>query len=285
MSVVEKTLEKLRGASEHASAGTAADGFERVPAQVPGRVLPVDFDALRCARLTPSEEDERRLMAQYRHIKRPLVANATGRGAPIVRNGHLILIASAMPGEGQTFTALNLALSMSFEKDLHIVLVDADFPKPQLTPAMGATEAPGLLDVLRDQKLDPERAVLATDVPNLSLIPAGEHSPHATELLASSRMGQLAALLLRRDRQRVLLFDSPPLLLTNESQILTRMAGQVLMVVRADSTPQPVVLDALELLQEDAVVYLVLNGSVRSPTDAYYYYGYGDAVRESAACV
>lgn len=288
MSVVEKTLRKLRAASDGVLLTPQVLDDEAESANGPpgepflcGRVLPVDFPALRRAGLTPAEEDEPRLMVQYRQIKRPLIANATGRGGRMVRNGHLIVIASAMPGEGKTFTALNLALSMALEKDLHVVLVDADVAKAQLTRALGAGEAPGLLDALRNQGLDPERTVLPTDVANLWLIPAGGYSPQATELLASSRMAQIGATLLRRDRQRILLFDSPPLLLTSESRVLTETAGQVVMVVQAETTPQTVVLDALELLEGDASVYLVLNKSTtRSATTAYYYHGCGEPARE-----
>lgn len=293
MSVMEKTLRRLRRSAHEDLLAPERAGME-VETGLPGnefangaasepvarfhsRRFPVDFAALRRARLTPPEEDEPRLMSQYRQVKRPLIANATGRGAPMLPNGRLIVIGSAMPGEGKTFTALNLAISMSLEKDLHVVLVDADVAKAQLTRVLGAAEAPGLLDALRDQNLDPERTVLPTDIANLSLIPAGQHSPQATELLASSRMAQVAAILLRRDRQRILLFDSPPLLLTSESRVLTQMAGQVVVVVRAEATPQPAVLDALELLQGDGAVYLVLNQSTRATTAGYYY---GDVGRE-----
>jgi exopolysaccharide/PEP-CTERM locus tyrosine autokinase len=280
MSVVEKTLRKLRQEADPASIADAADGASYQDAAPTSASPVIEFSALHRAGLTPSESDERRLMAEYRQIKRPLVANAVTRGAPILRNGHLIVVASAMPGEGKTFTAVNLALSMSFEKDLHVVLVDADTAKPQLTQVLGVTDSPGLLDALREQTFDPEQAILPTDVPNLSFMPAGRHSAEATELLASTRMAQVAGALTRRDRQRILLFDSPPLLLTNESRVLTQLAGQVVVVVRAESTPHPVVLDALDLLEGEPAVYLVLNQSSRSSTEAYYYYGYRDVVRE-----
>jgi protein-tyrosine kinase len=283
MSLVEETLRRLqearRGAPAKAERSRRDNGVHHAEteARASSPPLAVDLAALRKAGLVPSNGDERRLMAQYRHIKRPLIANATGRGAPPLPNGHLIVIASAMPGEGKTFTAINLALSMSLEKDVHVVLVDADVPKPQLSQMLGAPDTPGLLDVLRDETLDIEQVILKTDIPNLSLVAAGRRSQEATELLASARMAKVAADLLECDRRRIVLFDSPPLLLTNESQVLTAMAGQVVVVVRAGLTPQPVVLDALELVQGEAPVYLILNQSMKSPTDAYYYYGYGEA--------
>lgn len=266
MSLVELVLHKLQEAGEH------APEIERRWNGVEPARLAVDLATLRKAGLVPDDEDDRRLTEQYRHIKRPLIANATGRGAPALPNGHLIVIASAMPGEGKTFTAINLALSMSLEKDVRVVLVDADVPKPQLTQTLRLSESPGLLDVLGDEALDVEQVVLATDMPNLSLLPAGRRSPQATELLASARMARIAAELVQHDRRRIVLFDSPPLLLTNESQVLTAIAGQIVVVVRAGMTPQPVVLDALELVQGAAPIYLLLNQSLKAPTGAYYYY-------------
>lgn len=277
MSVVEKTLRKIRKSN-----GCSPDGEKREAAQTsPGQPHQVDLGALRRTGLAPAEGDAPPLMAQYRHIKRPLIANATARGAQLLPKGRLIVISSAMPGEGKTFTVVNLARSMSFEKDVHVVLVDADVAKPQLTRMLGAGDAPGLLDALRTPDLDPEGTVLATDVPNLSFIPAGTHSAQATELLASERMALAAEALLRRDRQRILLFDSPPLLLTSESPVLTQIAGQVVLVVRAESTPQPVVLDALDAVEGEAAVYLVLNQSTTAASS--YYYGNGQLRSEAAS--
>jgi protein-tyrosine kinase len=292
MSLVEQVLHKLQESEGRAAqmevrcngaeplrADGGAGRAEAAQARSPR--LAVDFATLRQAGLVPADEDERRLMEQYRHIKRPLIANATGRGAAPLPNGHLIVIASAMPGEGKTFTAINLALSMSLERDVQVVLVDADVSKPHLTQMLRSSEAPGLLDLLSDETLDVEQVILATDVPNLSLLPAGRHSPEATELLASARMAKLAAELVDRDRRRIVLFDSPPLLLTNESQVLTAVAGQIVVVVRAGMTPQPVVLDALELVQGEAPIYLLLNQSLRAPSGAYYYAQRAAAARPS----
>lgn len=277
MSLVELVLHKLQ------EAGERAPQIEHRPDGAEPRRLAIDLASLREAGLVPGDEDERRLMEQYRHIKRPLIANAIGRGTAPVPNGHLIVIASAMPGEGKTFTAINLALSMSLEKDVHVILVDADVPNPQLTQMLRSSQAPGLLDVLSEEALDVEEVILATDVPNLSLVPAGRRSPQATELLASARMAKIAAEIVNRDRRRIVLFDSPPLLLTSESQVLTAVAGQIVVVVRAGMTPQPAVLDALELVQGEAPIYLVLNQSLRAPTGTYYYYrAHGEGPAQAA---
>ncbi len=286
MSLVEKTLRKLqesgRSPSE-APAGMAPRQTARSESEVPrapqehahGPMVPIERGTLRAAGLLAPQEDLELLVRQYRKIKQPLIARAIGRGAPRSPKGYLIMIASAMSGEGKTFTAVNLALSMALEKDLRVLLVDADVAKPQLSHVLGRGDAPGLLDALRDLGGDVEALICPTDLPTLSFLAAGRSSEDATELLASTRMEQLVAELGQNDEQRVVIFDSPPLLQTTESPALARMAGQVVVVVRAEFTPQPVLLDALKTLEKHPSVSLVLNQSIRTVTSAYYYYGYG----------
>lgn len=279
MSVVEKALRKLQdtkpaqpahaASNAHSSAAHALEGARSPP-------IVLDRDVLRAAGLLPPVDDERRLSSEYRKIKRPLIASAVGRGVARLPNGYLIMLASAMPGEGKTFTAVNLALSMASEKDLSVLLVDADVAKPHLSRMLGLEGERGLLDLLRDPQLDVESVIRPTDVPTLSFLPAGKNSADATELLASKRMEEVAALLGKRDGHRIVLFDTPPLIQTTESPVLMQVAGQILVVVRAESTPQPVLLDALESLRDHPAVSLMLNQSLRSKTSAYYYYGYGE---------
>lgn len=284
MSVVEKTLRKLQDSKQRSpdpapeAAAAGADPNTRPVDRSPpgGPPIVLDRAALRSAGLLPPVAEERRLSSQYRKIKRPLIANAIGRGVERLPRGYLIMLASAMPGEGKTFTAVNLALSIANEKDLRVLLVDADVAKPHISRMLGLEGARGLLDLLRDPQLDPASVIRQTDVPTLSFLPAGQGSADATELLASKRMEEVTALLGRRDDHRIVLFDTPPLMQTTESPVLMQMAGQVLVVVRAESTPQPVLLDALESLEDHPAVSLILNQSMRSQTSAYYYYGYGE---------
>jgi protein-tyrosine kinase len=286
MSVVEKAIRKLKERSADESQAPAASQTSEAP-QASEPVSPrataaptgsqpaviLDRATLRSAGLMPPEEELDIIARQYRKIKHPLVARAMGRGVPREPKGYLIMIASAMSGEGKSFTAMNLALSLSLEKDVTVLLVDADAPKPHLTRVMGLANAPGLLDVLRDPQLDVESLIHATNVRSLSFLPLGVCGDDATELLSSARMERAAALLGQHDSHRIVVFDSPPLLQTTESPALAHVAGQIVVVVRADSTPQPVLLDAINTLQGHAAVALVLNQSTQSGTAPYYYYG------------
>jgi protein-tyrosine kinase len=243
------------------------------------KTVRLDKSALRGCGLLPPANQERLIANQYREIKRPLIANAIGKNAPVIPGGQLIMIASAVPGEGKTFTTVNLALSMAREKDLEVLLVDADVAKPQISSLFGLAKEPGLLDCLQDELLDIESLVVGTDVERLTILPAGRRAENATELLASARMEQIAAQLTAVDSKRIILFDSPPLLLTSESRVLANVVGQVVLIVRAASTAQQAVLDAISLLGEGKSIGLVLNRS--EGEDGGRYYGYGEYASDS----
>lgn len=278
MSVIENAIKRLQASGaaavtrERSVSSAAARRLEpATDVAAPGRVLTFDLDVLRGAGLLPPAHQERELGQQFRQIKRPLINNALGRGIEALPDGNLIMVASAVPGEGKTFTSLNLALSVRLEEDVTVLLVDGDVVNPRLSQILGADDARGLLDVIKDPSLSCASAILPTDVPGLSFLPAGHQDPNATELLASVRMSEVASQLARQDPSRLVLFDSAPLLLTTESQALTQIAGQILMVVRADDTPQHVVLEAIEALAESKSVSLVLNQSMKQPHAGYYY--------------
>ena len=290
MTLVERAIEKLRRNAEQAQKPAARpvgalvieaqlSVDENGPPPVPGRRIVVNRDVLREAGYLPETSVDRRFADHYRQIKRPLIQQALASPDPVPGSPRLIMMASALPGDGKTFTSINLALSMARERDVSVVLVDADTPKPHVSRIFGVQDEPGLLDALGDPTADIESFVLPTDVGGLSILPAGKTHDGATELLASARMSAVVARLIARNPRRIVLFDSPPLLVSSESRALSSVAGQVVLVVRSGATPRQAVLDALEQIAERPVS-LVLNQGRVSITGNYYGYGsygaYGD---------
>ena len=289
MSLVERALKKLQESRGNTPPATAVPvpGRQAVapppavsapvragPLPRSSRVATIDYAALRAVELLPAETEERRLKQEYRQIKRPLIANAMGRGVAELANGHVILISSAMPGDGKTFTTSNLAFSMALEKDVSVLLVDADVAKRHVSRVIGIENEPGLLDVLRDESVDVESTIIDTDIPGLSLLPAGKNSATATEHLASARMETIVKQLVANDPSRIVLVDSPPLLLTSEARALASVCGQIVLVVRAGATPQQAVFEALQMLGEGRSIGIVLNGGSEENRRGYYgYYG------------
>lgn len=281
MSIVERALSKMQAGAKTAPVQVFGKIVEvarpegsSTPAEVPSRVVAINQPALLAAGLLPPQHQARQLANQYRQIKRPLVANAFGRGKPALPNGQFIMVASAMSGEGKTFTTINLALSIARERDVQVVLVDADVIKPQIGRMLGIDQERGLLDALAEPHLDVRQLILSTDIPNLSALPAGRYGDNATELLASARMGEVMHQMVRGDPTRIVLLDSPPLMLTTESRTLAQVAGQIIVVVQADQTRQDVLIEALSYLPEGVETSLILNHSARRQESSSYYYGY-----------
>jgi protein-tyrosine kinase len=232
----------------------------------------IDWEALREGGVFAPLEDDELIARQIRDIKRPLIAHAFGKRATPVENGNLIMVTSALAGEGKTFISFNLARSMAGERDHSVLLVDADVAKPHTTALLKLEDSMGLLDLLEDPAQHLDTAILETEVPGLSVLPAGRPRRHATELLASSRMESLAQLLVSIDPSRIVLFDSPPLLQTSESKALAEYVGQIVFVVCADRTPKGAVAEAVMSLGEQKAINFLLNQAASNAIVSRYGY-------------
>ena len=242
----------------------------------PSHNIEINREALRRAGFFAPEDEERILVDEYRQIKRPLIAHAFGKRADKIQDGHLILVTSAIAGEGKTFTCINLALSLAREQDRSVLLIDADLVKSHITRLFGAEDRLGLLDLLeKDSGFDLDDVILSTDIEGLSVMTSGAMRTHSSELLASERMESVIRALNSQAENRIVLFDSSPLLMTSEAKILTSLVGQVVLVVAAEQTPQQAVFDAIATIDEGKAVNLVLNQARHASGNGYYGYGYG----------
>ncbi|MBV8306966.1 MAG: AAA family ATPase [Gammaproteobacteria bacterium] len=236
----------------------------------------IDFERLRAAGYLPEQSEERRFADYCHRIKRPLIDRALGSGA--AADARAILLSSALPGDGKTFITLNLALSMARERDISVLLVDGDLPRAQITHLLGLQDEAGLLTALRDDKMDVESLIHDTEVSGLEILPAGSPPDGAAELIASSRMREVVARLTARNPRRLLLFDSPPLLVSSEARALVAIPGQIVLVARSAHTPQRAVLDALGHIDKQKLRGLVVNDALVGDQHGYYEYaGYGSA--------
>ena len=207
----------------------------------------------------------------FRIIKRPLLRNAL-HAASGTANRNLIVVTSALPGEGKTYCAINLAMSIAMEKDHTVLLVDADVARPSVLKVLGLGAAPGLMDILLSEKLGVADVILKTNIDTLSLLPAGRNNKHATELLASQTMRALLVEISNRYPDRIVIFDSPPLLLTTEASVLAAQMGQVVMVIEAEATTQGTVKEALRRLDHCPHISLICNKARSFPGGDYYGY-------------
>jgi protein-tyrosine kinase len=243
--------------------------------------LNIDVHALRSGGYLPEKEKDRQFADHYRRIKRPLIEKALS-GMAAGGEPRIIMVASAVPGDGKTFTSINLAFSMALERDISVLLIDSDVTKQHITDIFGLRGRKGLLDALTDESLEPESLIVPTSTRGFSILPAGQRVEGTAELMSSNRMRQIVTSLCARNSRRILLLDSPPLLITNEGRAIVKIAGQVVLVVRAGETPRHAVEAAIGMFDESQAGGLILNQVKVGLTEGYYGYGaYGSAGDES----
>ena len=231
---------------------------------------------LRDLGMLPPEDHERLISEQYRKVKRPLISRTLELDATPGSCARALMITSALPGDGKTFTSLNLALSLALERDFTVLLVDGDVAKRDLTGALGAQGQPGFLDLIADDQRSVDECTMRTDQPGLLFMPSGAPRSSAPELLGSSRTRALIEQTLQKYPSVLLLFDSPPVLLTSEAPALRTAVGQVVMVVHAGVSLKQSVTDALHVLGTSRPVSLLLNQAAPRMGQGYGYgYGYG----------
>lgn len=286
-----KRLQELEKAGVHLVAATA----EAAEAQEPARPAPappprrstgkpagapvvcsIDLGSLAAAGfIDPSVPDSSQLH-EFRVIKRPLIQNALRKSAGAAANANLIMVTSSLPGEGKSFVAVNLAMSIAMEVDTRVLLVDADVVAPSLPAILGIPPAKGLMDVLMEPALDLGEVLLKTNIDRLGLLLAGTAHRAASERLASDAMARLLAEISSRYADRIVVFDSPPLLATTESRVLAANMGQVVVVVEAGRTTHGDLESALSTVKSCPIVLTMLNKSTRSESAGYYgYYASG----------
>ena len=215
------------------------------------------------------------LAEEFRLVKRQLLTTAADIEKRDPQAARMVLVCSAQPGDGKTFCAINLALSLAAERDLQILLVDADFPKPDILDRLGiAASGQGLLDALGDPAIDVEALVIPTDVPQLSVLPAGKRTNADTELLRSDHAQDVLERLLSADPDRIVIFDSPPALAASPAAVLASLVGQTVLVVRADRSSESDLREAVALLDGCDDIQLLLNATTyRAEGARFGYYG------------
>lgn len=305
MSLIEKAAAKLKKgeslverASRHeekTSGGDAVDAqingrpqgaAERLSPKAPAEKtsrkssakVDINFDTMHQNNILTDKELGNSVTAEeFRIVKRSLLLSAFSKGDAAIPNGNIIMVTSTQPDEGKTFCAVSLAMSMAAERDLTVLLVDADVSKPDVLNTLGVKGQKGLIDVIENSDMDLSECLLRTNIPNLSILPAGKKHKLTTELLASERMGDIIREIARRYHDRVVIIDSPPVLASSAASVLALHVGQVLYVVEADRTREGELTDALKMIKKGPAINFILNKTRFTAGNKKFgsYYGYG----------
>ncbi|HEX3500344.1 MAG TPA: XrtA-associated tyrosine autokinase [Stellaceae bacterium] len=242
----------------------------------PGPYVTLDLGKLQVSGFVTPTGSRTRIAEEFRVIKRPILLRAFATGEERIESGNLMMVTSAKPGEGKTFTAINLAMSMASERDIHVLLVDADVQRPSVFQVLGLPPQKGLLDVLSDSNLNPADVLTRTNIRNLTLMAAGTPSLATTELLASQKMIDLMQDIATRYQDRIIILDAPPVLASSEPSVLALHVGQVILVVEAGKTGRRAVEQTLTYIGGCPNISIVLNkADSGSGRDEFGGYGYG----------
>ena len=255
-------------------AAAAAPVAPRARGDGGSKQIQIDLERLASLGYVTPDTEKTMLAEEFRVIKRPLITNVTAADAQD-RHRNLIMVTSALPAEGKSFCALNLALSIAMERDTTVMLVDADVAKPSVLNNLGLRAERGLMDMLLDPNFQVGDVLLKTNIDKFSILPAGRRHKHSTELLASESMVQLLDEIATRYPDRIVIFDSPPLLVTSEARELAAHMGQIVMVVEAGRTSQEAVAESLRYIEGCDIVNLLMNKSDSLHGEGYGGYGYG----------
>jgi len=293
MSTIEKASDKLMAASLASQTKSSAD-LSQKPAQPapvdntanqandrhlkttqpPPPTLALNWEKMRALALLLPDMGHTVLAEQYRKIKHPLLRKITNNPTGELQN-NLIMVASALEGEGKSYTAINLAISIAMELDHTALLIDVDSKKNAISESLDIKATPGLTDYLDSADIEIKDIIYSTDIAKLKIIPAGKTELTSTEAVTSIKMKQFLSEISARYPDRVIILDTPPLMASAIAKALAYMAGQVIMVVEAEKTPITVVEEAAQHIETDRFAGFILNKTNVSSSAENLYGSYG----------
>jgi exopolysaccharide/PEP-CTERM locus tyrosine autokinase len=259
---------------ETATAAQPTAPAESMDQSSAGKIVNLDLDGLADKGFLTPQNDRSLLAEEYRVIKRPLLREAFHPRRSSDDRQHMVLVTSSKPGEGKTFTAINLGMSIASEHDVQVLVIDSDIRRMGLSYTLGLNNYKGLMDVLQDAELSLSDVILRTNVPHLSILPGGQAMGAATEILASQKMKAVIDDITRRYANRFIIIDSPPILASSEPGVLASYVGKVVMVVQANATTKGAIAQSLSLIDVCPNVNFVLNNvTATAGPERFGYYG------------
>lgn len=265
---VTQTETSIEKAHKSQAKSAKSDGI------VSNETIIIDFDMLERKGFVSTNSQRQLINEEYRAIKRKLLDNAFGPLSKSLKNSNVIMVTSSRPGEGKTFTAINLALSIALEQDKTVLLVDADVLRPNVMKTLELENKQGLMEYLLGEKEDVAEVMCKTNLENLRIITAGKSHHLSTELLASQRMFDAVKEFANRYTDRVVIVDTPPLLGINETAILANLAGQAIIVTEEGKAKLVDIENAVKLLNPEMAIGFVVNKSYKGTAESGYGYYY-----------
>jgi protein-tyrosine kinase len=248
---------------------------ERDPAGEGNRPALIDETALARAGLIDWEKRGTRIFEEFSIVQANLLRYSFGEnGTAAARAGNLVMVTSALAGEGKSFISLNLAVAIAQQAEREVLLIDGDTKPGSLAGAFGLSRAPGVLDLAGGDR-DLADLIIPTTKANLGFLPLGGHGKAVSQV----RVASLVADIGRRDSQRLIILDTPPCLSSSDPHTLAPVVGQTVFVIAAGLAQQGDIEAALDLVQACPMISLLLNKIKPWSAHAFGSYGYYSAAR------
>ncbi len=249
----------------------------KAPDREKSRQVGLDFRVLRQNGMITPDNMASAISNEFRGIKRKLLQKARDPDSRAAVN-NLVMVTSSLPGEGKTFTATNLAISLAAERGMQVLLIDADVIRPSIGNMFKAVPREGLLDLLTGEASRVADVMCrCAEVPNLAVIFSGRADVHSPELIASARMADFCKDISTRYPDRMVIIDTPPVLASPEPATLASYVHHLIMVVAADQTDRHQLRKALESVASCKNISLLFNKAPKWNEAEYApYYGYAN---------
>jgi len=234
------------------------------------REVKIDRQRLAKSGIIITNTERSRVAEEFRIIVRQILAKAQqASNENAAGPGRIIMITSSRPREGKTFTSINIALAIASQRDYRVLAMDCDVERQSMTSVLGIEVEKGLVDLIADESIDLRDILLRTDIPNLTVLPAGRKRPGVPELLSSRRMREILTEMAHRYADRYIVIDAPPCLATSDPSILASLVGQIVFVVEANRTQGPEIEESLRLVSSCPNISLVLNKMEGTTSDHF----------------
>jgi len=266
----KKNKDKDQGVEQNAPQEVANAGPE---------ILDLDFHELARNGFYNNNDRSTQLALELRAVKRRLLRRigylrASGERQAYRTPGkqrNLILVTSTRAGEGKTFTAINLALSLALEDNIETLLVDADLARPKVRDRLGLPSIPGLSDRLNNPRLSVGGLGWRLNQAPLSILPEGSRHERPTDLFGSPEAQRLWTEIAMEKSDRLIILDAPPVLAATDAVVMAKYVDEIVFVVEANSTPEPAVAAAIdELMEINPNISVMLNRCQIGAGGAHY---------------
>lgn len=272
--LIERAAQRLTGVGTLAAPELALS-HAGYPAAASDMRVALNIAALEQAGMVVGRKPRTRIAEEFRIIADQVLR--TIPAGPAAGTSNLLMVTSARPGEGKSFTSLNLGASIALHGRRPVLIADIDAKQRSITHELGLQNRPGLLDLAAQPSLKPEDVLVRTAIGKLAFLPIGMPQADACGASGEHAIGTVIEWLARRLPNHTVVLDAPPCLSTSDPSTIAPVVGQIVMVVQAEQTQRSEIEAGLDLIKACPHITLLLNKIRLTTNYTFGAYRYSDS--------